>query len=161
MFNLKNYIKGIFTSKLSNKILLNVYDFVMRTQNNLKYDKKIVLENGIIHIKNSFGQHRVIYLKNDGGIELRSSKLIIRKLIGTSTYVIKDRVIQPIKNYYFPINTIFIEITMEKRIKNIKKCQENNMPQEIKVLNENKDVVLRLIFNEFGFIVKVIDESKK
>ena len=62
--------------------------------------------------------------------------------------------------YFLKLQEIsYIEIIMDKNIKDISKFQNNNFPRFIKFLDKNKKVLLKLEFNEFGFMVRVIDEN--
>jgi hypothetical protein len=47
---------------------------------------------------------------------------------------------------------------MDKNIKDINELQKDNFPKEIKFLDENKKIVLKQEFNEFGFMIRVIDK---
>ena len=63
---------------------------------------------------------------------------------------------------FFNIQTVlYFEIIMDKRIRNINELQKDNFPKSIKFLDENKKAILKLEFNELGFMVKAIDKAEK
>ena len=58
---------------------------------------------------------------------------------------------------FYNQNVSYIELTMEREIKNINSWN-NDFPKEIKFLNIKKEIILTIKFNEFGFPIKIIDE---
>lgn len=146
-----NYLlKNNFKDK---KVLLNLEEY-----RNFTYEKNIVLDGGIISVENRHHQHRVVYSKNGKEKELHSSQFNT----WSSTYILEDRTanfMEMTKCFLKLQDVSYIEITMEKNIKDINKLQKENFPREIKFLDENKKIVLKQEFNEFGFMVRVIDEN--
>lgn len=126
---------------------------------NFIYEKNIILdEDYIIHINNRHNQHIVSYSTGGKEKELRSSQFNTWK----SIYIFEDRTanFMEMTKYFLKLQEIsYIEIIMDKNIKDISKFQNNNFPRFIKFLDKNKKVLLKLEFNEFGFMVKVIDEN--
>lgn len=145
-----NYLlKNNFKDK---KVLLNLEEY-----RNFTYEKNIVLDGGIISVENRHHQHRVVYSKNGKEKELRSSQFNT----WSSIYVLEDRTAnftEMTKCFLKLQDVSYVEITMDKNIKDINKLQKDNFPREIKFLNEKKETVLQLIFNDYGFLIKTIDE---
>lgn len=52
----------------------------------------------------------------------------------------------------------YVDLEMDRDIMNIHEHQKDNFPRRIKFLNKDKEVVLKLIFNDYGFLIRVIDE---
>lgn len=149
-----NYLlKNNFKDK---KILLNLEEY-----RNFTYEKNIVLdEDCIIHIDNRHYQHIVNYSTGGKEKELRSSQFNT----WSSTYILEDRTAnftEMAKCFLKLQDVSYVEITMDKNIKDINKLQKDNFPREIKFLDENKKIVLKQEFNEFGFMVKAIDKTEK
>lgn len=126
---------------------------------NFIYEKNIILdEDYIIHINNRHNQHIVSYSTGGKEKELRSSQFNTWK----SIYIFEDRTanFMEMTKYFLKLQEIsYIEIIMDKNIKDISKFQNNNFPRFIKFLDKNKKVLLKLEFNEFGFMVRVIAEN--
>lgn len=143
-------LKNNFKDK---KVLLNLEEY-----RNFTYEKNIVLdEDCIIHIDNRHYQHIVNYSTGGKEKELRSSQFNTWSL----TYIIEDRTAnftEMMKCFLKFQDVSYVEITMDKNIKDINKLQKDNFPREIKFLDENKKMVLKQEFNEFGFMVKATDE---
>lgn len=138
--------------KKDKKILLNLEEY-----RNFTYGKNIVLDGGIISVENRHHQHRVVYSKNGKEKELRSSQFNT----WNSTYILEDRTAnfsEMMKCFLKLQDVSYVEITMDKNIKDINELQKDNFPREIKFLDENKKIVLKQEFNEFGFMVRLIDE---
>lgn len=55
----------------------------------------------------------------------------------------------------------YVELVMDRKIRNINKLQEDNFPRSIKFLDKNKKILLELEFNEFGFMVRAINKEQK
>lgn len=146
-----NYLlKNNFKDK---KVLLNLEEY-----RNFTYEKNIILdEDWIIHIDNRHYQHIVSYSTGGKEKELRSSQFNT----WSSTYILEDRTanfMEMTKCFLKLQDVSYVEITMDKNIKDINKLQKENFPREIKFLDEKKETVLQLIFNDYGFLIKTIDE---
>ncbi|BBA53220.1 hypothetical protein FV113G1_P10210 (plasmid) [Fusobacterium varium] len=143
-------LKNNFKDK---KVLLNLEEY-----RNFTYEKNIVLdEDCIIHIDNRHYQHIVNYSTGGKEKELRSSQFNT----WSSTYILEDRTAnftEMTKCFLKLQDVSYVEITMDKNIKDINKLQKDNFPREIKFLDENKKIVLKQEFNDYGFLIRVIDE---
>ena len=112
---------------------------------NFIYEKNIILDD-IIHIDNRHYQHIVSYSTGGKEKELRSSQFNTWK----SIYIFEDRTanFMEMTKYFLKLQEIsYIEIIMDKNIKDISKFQNNNFPRFIKFLDKNKKVLLKLEFN--------------
>jgi len=125
---------------------------------NFTYEKNIIFNDGMIHVNNRHHQHIVVYSKNKEEKELRSGCFGV--WIRNPSFFIEDRTTNPMKrqNFFIKENYSYAELIMDKRVRNITKHQKDNFPRRIKFLDKNKKVLLELEFNEFGFMVRVIDE---
>lgn len=124
------------------------------------YEKNIIFDkNYILHVNNRHRQHRVYISKDEKVKELRSGWFC--GWIGDPSIFIEDWTTDPMKREDFKIEEkySYVELVMDRKIRNINKLQEDNFPRFIKFLDKNKKVLLKLEFNEFGFMVRVIDEN--
>ena len=126
------------------------------------YEKNIIFDkNYILHVNNRHRQHRVYISKDEKVKELRSGWFC--GWIGDPSIFIEDWIIDPMKREDFKIEEkySYVELVMDRKIRNINKLQEDNFPRSIKFLDKNKKILLELEFNEFGFMVRAINKEQK
>ena len=136
----------------NNKYTLTIEEYEM-----LSYEAIIVLDDyGLINVDN-----RNRYQHNVGFINFRNGSLELRAgWFKTPSIFLEDRTVEPMiqKNIRIENNFKNVELIMNKKNINILEHQKDNFPREINFLDENKKSILILKFNEFGFMIKVIDK---
>ena len=139
----------------NNKYTLTTAEYKM-----LSYEAIILLDDyGLINVDN-----RNRYQHNVGFINFRNKSLELRAgWFKTPSIFLEDRTVEPMiqKNIRIENNFKYVELIMNKKNINILEHQKDNFPREINFLDENKQSILILKFNEFGFMIKAIDKLGK
>lgn len=121
----------------------------------LSYEKVFDFEYGKILVNNAGKyQHRVSFVKDDKFWELRGGNFKSTNIFWEDRSIAEMIYLFEYSGKSFE----YVDLEMDKEIANIQEHQENNFPRKIKFLNEDKEVVLKLIFNDYGFLIIVIDE---
>ncbi|MEG9320148.1 hypothetical protein [Fusobacterium varium] len=129
------------------------------------YEKNIILDKDyILHVSNRHRQHRVYISKNEKRYsvkELRSGWFC--GWMGNPSIFIEDWTRDPMKRKDFKIEEkySYVELVMDKKIRNISKYQNDNFPKSIKFLDRNRKMLLKLEFNNFGFMIRAINKEHK
>ena len=120
------------------------------------YEKKIKLNNGILKIANySMYQHRVNFCTKKRVFEIRSGNF------KTTSFFVENRTSFPYTKQDFKGKDFYsVEITMNNPLKNLKSHFKDNFPRKLIFLDEDKNSILELIFNKYGFMIKAIDEKE-
>lgn len=124
------------------------------------YIKKIELKNGYLLIKKGKYRHTVNYVGNENdGIILSEGyfNLCPQKMVYIEGFLLDPVVPQKQMRAFYNQNVSYIELTMEREIKNINSWNDD-FPKEIKFLNIKKEIILTIKFNEFGFPIRITDE---
>ena len=139
----------------NNKYTLTTAEYKM-----LSYEAIILLDDyGLINVDN-----RNRYQHNVGFINFRNKSLELRAgWFKTPSIFLEDRTVEPMiqKSIGIANNFKYVELIMNKKNINILEHQKDNFPREINFLDENKQSILILKFNEFGFMIKAIDKLGK
>lgn len=121
----------------------------------LSYEKVFDFGNGKLLVNNAEKyQHRISFVTDNKLWELRGGNF-------KSTNIFwENRSIEQMEYLFEHLGKSFeyVDLEMDKEMKNIQEHQENNFPRRIKFLDEDKEQVLQLIFNDYGFLIRVIDE---
>lgn len=121
----------------------------------LSYEKVFDFENGKLLVNNKGKyQHRISFVTDNKLWELRGGNFKNTNIFW------EDRSITGMIYLFEYLGKSFeyVDLEMDRDITNIQEHQKDNFPRRIKFLNKDKEVVLKLIFNDYGFLIRVIDE---
>ncbi|MCB8566312.1 hypothetical protein [Fusobacterium ulcerans] len=121
----------------------------------LSYEKVFDFENGKLLVNNKGKyQHRISFVIDNKLWELRGGNFKNTNIFW------EDRSITGMIYLFEYLGKSFeyVDLEMDRDITNIQEHQKDNFPRRIKFLNKDKEVVLKLIFNDYGFLIRVIDE---
>lgn len=121
----------------------------------LSYEKVFDFENGKLLVNNEGKyQHRISFMTDNKFWELRGGNFKSTNIFWEDRSITEMIYLFEYSGKSFE----YVDLEMDRDITNIQEHQKDNFPRRIKFLNKDKEVVLKLIFNDYGFLIRIIDE---